>query len=221
MIQRKDLPSIIGITEEQIASINANLEIAKRRSTIYKASLQTRYCPSCSLEQTSRILPFGNPCSSIMFITGESSSEDFSIGTPFSDKEGAIFHVLMEKLNIPEDQIYVTSLFKCVHDKEDIGNALASVVSSLCIEILTIRPKIIVGIGNQVKEILLNYLDYPAHQYSLEEMRGKMHPIAFEDHSFHYIQTYDLSRVIKDFNNLSGNFANDIIGASKAAGIIK
>lgn len=221
MILRKDLPSIIGISDEQISSINDQLEISKRRATVLKTSLQTRYCKECQEKETGRILPFGNPCASIMFITGEASPEDFSTGTPFADKNGAIFRVLMEKLQVPEQSIYVTSLMKCIHDQQNQANALASVVSSLCVELLTVRPKIVVGMGDQVKEILLNYLEYPAHQYSLEEMRGKGHSIVFEDLSFHYIQTYDLSTVIKDFQNLSGPFGKDIVVAVKAAGIIK
>ena len=221
MIERKDLPSIISITDSQIDSINQNLEESSRRSVIYKAALNRVGCSHCEKDSaSSRILPVGNVFSPIMFISGETSPEDLRYGAPFSDTNGAIFHVLMEKLNISEKEIYMTSLFKCSHSSKDISASLASVVSSLCVEILTVRPKVIVGVGEKVRDLLFTYLEHPGRQLSLEEMRGKAFNLELDDFSFNYIQTYDLSQVIENFNDLSGRFGRDIIVAAKATGLI-
>lgn len=220
MIRKEDLPKVLAVTDQQIDSINADLNTFRKRGTIYQAVGMRKHCPQClASENPKMVFPTGNVNSPIMFITDHISQEDIENRSPLTDADGAIFQFLLEKLGINKDNIYVTSLYKCEHSHEDMASKFVCVTSALCVEILTVMPKVIVGMGEEVKNVLLAVMDYPVQSSPLEDIRNKVHKIEFDDKTFDYIQTYSVSDVAKDFDRLSRAFGKDIVVAMKVAGI--
>lgn len=218
MIVRESLPELISITDEQLDHINKDLATFKKRGMIYQAIGMRKHCPKClASENPQMVFPTGDVNSKVMFITDKVSAEDIANRTPLSDSNGAVFQVLLEKLNINKDNVYVTSLYKCEHSHEDLSSKFICATSALCVEVLTVKPKVIVGMGEEVKNILLAIMDYPVQGSSLEDIRNKLHKVTFDGHNFAYIQTYGLDTVVSDFKKFSGAFAKDIVVAMKVA----
>ena len=176
MIKRETLPSVIVVSDEQIANINKDLETFRRRGLIYQTVGMRRHCPKCLESDHPRmVFPTGDVNSPIMFIADSISQEDLENHAPLSDRNGAIFQVLLEKLAINKDNVYVTSLYKCEHSHEDLSSKFTCVTSALCVEILTVMPKVIVGMGEEVKNVLLALMDYPVQSSSLDDIRNRVH----------------------------------------------
>ena len=222
MIVRQNLPDVMKVEDRQIDAVNQSLATFKKRGLIYQAIGMRKHCPKCQAEDFPQmVFPTGDVNSKVMFVTDTLSAEDIANRSPLSDANGAIFRVLLEKLNINADNVYVTSLYKCSHSHEDVSTRLICATSALCVEIDTVRPQVIVGMGEEVKNILLTLMEYPTRGASLENLRRKIHEVSFNGQPYKYIQTYNVDTVVKDFAKLSGEFARDIMAGMKVSGMNK
>lgn len=155
-----DLKEAFNITEvlqdEIIAKLKEDGDAAEqmRRFVQNKIAKHTNDCRNCALalyEQHTRKVPGEGSLRSPLMLIGEGPGfEEDKTGKPFVGKAGQLLTVILEKLQIPRETIYITNVIKCrppdnrTPFKEEI-NACSKI---LRLELDIVCPKVIITLGS-------------------------------------------------------------------------
>lgn len=132
------------------------------------------------------VIPEGNVNADTMFICEQPTELDGKTNTVMFDAQGRVFTVILDKLGIKRDNVYITPVIKC-STKTDNELDLALICSStyLLREIALVKPTKIIAMGTTAVNItrsLLGELDYvdDALQVRGQSFTGKLDGIQLE-----------------------------------------
>lgn len=149
-------------------------------------------CKNCKLCTNRRniVLGEGNKNAQIMFIGDGPRTEEDIQGKPFVGKDGQLMDRAFEGIGLDKNKIYITNLIKCripnnkILEKEEITECL----NYLRNEVILIKPKIIVLLGNVVLKNILN------KDLEMFSARGNW----IEKKGIWYLPTWHPSDLLKD-----------------------
>ena len=160
-------------------------------------------CNKCKLCQNRKNIVFGqgNSNAEIMFIgEGPGADEDLQ-GEPFVGKAGKLMNMAFEGLGIKREEVYISNIVKCrppsnrTPEKEEALVCL----DYLRNQVLLIKPKIIVLLGNTALKNILGY------EYSISSSRGKW----IERKGIKYMPTFHPAALLRD-ESKKIDFWNDL-----------
>lgn len=123
-------------------------------------------CTACPLSKDCQPVAGAQFASSKVMVIGTApTKEDVELGIPFAGVDGYILTIILEKLKVNRDQLYVTNVVKCKKDNITIDDA-EGCLHHLYNEIALIEPEVIVTLGQVPAQLLLKSED------SLLEVRG-------------------------------------------------
>lgn len=133
-------------------------------------------CQRCKLGPTRTNIVFGegNPQAELMFIgEGPGADEDRS-GRPFVGRAGQLLTKMIESIGLTREQVYIANVVKSrpPENRTPERDEVATCLPFLLRQIVVIRPKLIVTLGNPATQALLdtslgitrlrgNFHDYP------------------------------------------------------------
>lgn len=95
---------------------------------------------------TLRSLPSGNIDADIMFVGKTPTEYETCIGA-FTDVNGAFLSLILDKLNIPRGNVYMTDFIKCCTNNLDEESYNSCINTYFAKEVDIIKPKLIVCLG--------------------------------------------------------------------------
>lgn len=139
------------------------------------------FCQGCDLYKraTQTVFGEGNPKASIAFVGEQPGDYEDRAGRPFVGPAGRLFDKALAEVGLPREDVYITNAvkhFKWIavgkrrkHNKPSIGeiNACSPWLEA---ELLQIRPKIIVCLGNTAAQAILR------RPVVIREERGTFQP---------------------------------------------
>lgn len=114
--------------------------------------MQLKNCTKCrlSINRTQVVPGEGNSNASMMIIGQNPGFNEDQQGKPFIGKSGVKLNELLYKLNIDRNDVYVTNIVKCFTpaNRTPELDELKACEPHLKFEIDTIRPKVIIALGD-------------------------------------------------------------------------
>lgn len=128
--------------------------------TFGKLVNQIRHCKKCGLYKSSkRAVPGEGPVNAkIVFVGLAPGKEEDRTGRPFTGRAGKFFDKILKKNKIDRKRVFITSTVKHhppknrIPRKEEINACFPYTIE----QILIIKPRIVVLLGNVAKETFLN-----------------------------------------------------------------
>ena len=116
-------------------------------------------CTRCKLckARTNIVFGVGNPHAELMFV-GEGPGHDEDIkGEPFVGRAGQLLTKMIEAMKMKREDVYIANIVKCrpPDNRYPEPDEVATCLPFLLKQIITIRPKIIVALGNLAIQTLL------------------------------------------------------------------
>lgn len=128
------------------------------------------HCYLCELSKCRKnvLFGYGNPNSSIMFISDEPSTSEDELGLHYSGKSGELLTKMIENvLNITKEDVYLTTLSKCKSLYGLNNSNLDTCNDYLLKQIELVKPKLIVALGEKTYSYLLK------NNLNFAQIRGK------------------------------------------------
>lgn len=178
-----------------------------------------RLCDICpELKSNLFTLPEGNVNTEIMFVMDPPSEYDGNTHTTMFDADGRLITVVLDKLGLKRDNIYITHINKCFSEDSNVPFICGS--KFLMKEISIIKPKMLITLGgtamNVVRAILLN----EDKNLDVETVRRKIFTAVIEDTKIHIVHTISPAVVLSKrgalYNKFKLDLWNDIYGAYKS-----
>jgi uracil-DNA glycosylase len=116
-------------------------------------------CERCKLHRTRRTIVFGegNEEASLMLI-GEAPGYDEDVqGRPFVGKAGQLLTKILQSINLPREEVYITNIVKCrpPQNRNPQPDEIQSCNPFLVKQITVVEPKIICALGSFSAQTLL------------------------------------------------------------------
>jgi len=116
-------------------------------------------CERCKLHRTRRTIVFGegNEEASLMLI-GEAPGYDEDVqGRPFVGKAGQLLTKILQSINLPREEVYITNIVKCrpPQNRNPQPDEIQSCNPFLVKQITVVQPKIICALGSFSAQTLL------------------------------------------------------------------
>ncbi|MBN2090051.1 uracil-DNA glycosylase [candidate division KSB1 bacterium] len=148
-------------------------------------------CQKCSLFASRRNVVFGagNHHAKLMIISSMPDKLEDAQGEPFTGEVGELLDKILGAIQFSRDEVYITHILKC-KPPEITGNIKQNY--ALCKEYLwqqieIIQPRIILALGQQTAQVLLNV------EETINQLRGKIHQLNGVD----LIVTYHPATLLK------------------------
>lgn len=132
-------------------------------------------CTDCEFHQGCQfnlIDSYGPQKAKIMFVIDQPGMTDDDSGELLSGDAGKKFDFLLEKVGLNRDSVYITSAIRCAPrwGKTVKKTHIQSCKKHLMGDVLSVRPKVIVALGNIAMESLTN-------EKGLRDFRGEFFPL--------------------------------------------
>lgn len=172
---------------------------------------------NCSVKsETKFTLPEGNVSTDIMIVGGIPSEVDGVTHTTMFDANGRLMTVILDKLGLKRDNIYITNVCKCYINTSSIERCAVMDTVYECAsrfllrEISMVKPKTIITLGletaNTIRQLLLGFSEIK----DISEVRGKVFNGDIDEHSFNIIHTYDPSFILSKSGALYEKYKMDL-----------
>ncbi len=160
-----DLKSYLGYLKEMGISYFPASETSTGKTipsgilTLADVQKELGDCKRCKLHRTRRTIVFGegNPKASLMLI-GEGPGYDEDVqGRPFVGKAGQLLTKILQSINLPREEVYITNIIKCrpPQNRNPEPDEIRSCNPFLAKQITAVRPKIICALGSFSAQTLL------------------------------------------------------------------
>ncbi len=121
---------------------------------------KTKNCQACPLwrSRTNLVFGRGNPQAPLMFIGEAPGKEEDLQGKPFVGAAGKLLEECLEKVNIPQDKMYIANILKCrpPGNRDPKPEEISACFPYLKQQIEIIKPRIICTLGKFSTQTLLN-----------------------------------------------------------------
>ncbi|HYA90126.1 MAG TPA: uracil-DNA glycosylase [Thermodesulfobacteriota bacterium] len=160
-----DLRSYLGYLKEMGISFlpalvqNSEKAILPGILTLADVREELGDCKRCKLHRTRRTIVYGegNEKASLMLI-GEAPGYDEDVqGRPFVGKAGQLLTKILQSINLPREEVYITNIVKCrpPQNRNPEPDEIRSCNPFLVKQITAIQPKIICALGSFSAQTLL------------------------------------------------------------------
>lgn len=174
---------------------NLNRELTLRKSL----SLTTR--PICCIQCKKR-------CSSQQHCISRVGGEILLISfLPDSYETYNLICKILGKINIDYRLIDYTTIIKNNVDVRVTDDNITCVINNLMFELTTYRPKKVIGLGNDVSNIITQALDS-----NINIIKGTTVTLSYTDYSFLYEEITGINELVNNFDNNKKIFVNELIG---------
>lgn len=124
---------------------------------------EIKNCKRCDLQYSRKnpVCGFGRPFPKIMIIGEAPGSKEDEVGKPFVGRSGKVLTLAMEKAGMMTHEVYLTNSVKC---RPKVGRTpkiseIKACSTHLRLELETIRPRLVVPMGNSAINSISNILD--------------------------------------------------------------
>jgi DNA polymerase len=160
-----DLKSYLGYLKEMGISFLPASENSSEKTipsgilTLADVRKELGDCERCKLHRTRRTIVFGegNEEASLMLI-GEAPGYDEDVqGRPFVGKAGQLLTKILQSINLPREEVYITNIVKCrpPQNRNPQPDEIQSCNLFLVKQINVVQPKIICALGSFSAQTLL------------------------------------------------------------------
>ncbi|MBI5682838.1 MAG: uracil-DNA glycosylase [Deltaproteobacteria bacterium] len=137
-----------------------NLNIESGVLSLESIKEELGYCKRCNLYKTRTNIVFGvgNPNAKLIFV-GEGPGEDEDLqGEPFVGKAGQLLTKIIEAMGLNRQDVYICNVVKCrpPQNRNPEHDEISACKPFLEKQIDTIKPQIIVALGNHAAQTILN-----------------------------------------------------------------
>lgn len=201
--------------------INASSNFCRKGAARNRLTLEiiTRlHCHCPEKDGVLYTLPEGNINADIMFIGDIPSEWDGQTHTTFFDASGRLITVVLDKLGLKRDNIYVSNATKCCIKNGD-AQEIAYICASRFIlrEIDLVRPKMIITLGvlpaNIIRSMVMNLPEVE----DVSSVRNTLFPVQIGEHNCKVAHTISPSFVLSKngamYTKYKTDLWNDIKGA--------
>ena len=134
-------------------------ELNRRQTVLEEIGQAVRVCAACPIHlERLNAVPGEGPANAQLFFVGESPGpEDDQTGTPFVSAAGEFLGELIDLINLPREEVYLTNILKCrPHQNRDpMASEMNACNGYLQRQIEVIQPRIIVTLGRFALERIL------------------------------------------------------------------
>jgi len=152
--------------DENFKRLNENLNFSQRKQKFRALKAQISNCQLCALsKKRSKSLfkadfkPFSLMIIKEFISKKESQNESFFQSTQGKELE----NLLLKELDLKENELYLSSIYKCFNDEKPDFNALNQCLPYIFEEIKLLRPKFILILGQEVFEAL-GFIGFKEHR---------------------------------------------------------
>lgn len=154
--------------------VGPKLTLAERQACLADIRADIGDCTRCRLSQGRKNIVFGvgNPEARLMFV-GEAPGRDEDIqGEPFVGRAGQLLTKIIEAMKLKRSEVYISNVVKCrpPENRNPAPDEIETCEPFLLRQIETIRPEVIVGLGNFAVQTLLQT------EAKITGLRGRFHP---------------------------------------------
>ena len=149
----------MGITSLPASENNFGKTIRSGILTLADVREELGDCKRCKLHRTRRTIVFGegNEKASLMLI-GEAPGYDEDVqGRPFVGKAGQLLTKILQSINLPREEVYITNIVKCrpPQNRNPQPDEIQSCNPFLVKQITVVQPEIICALGSFSAQTLL------------------------------------------------------------------
>lgn len=149
------------------------ISLSKIEKEIKQIGQDVTNCRRCGLWKTrnSPVAGEGAVTAKVMFIGEAPGYNEDMQGRPFVGKAGKIFDELLYSVGLERKEIYIANILKCrpPKNRDPLGDEIKACTSYLDKQIMAIKPKVIVTLGNFASSYVLEKFGFQA------EKIGKIH----------------------------------------------
>lgn len=131
-------------------------------------------CQLCKLWMTRANTVFGegNPQAELMFVGEAPGADEDATGRPFVGRAGQLLNKMVEAIDLKREDIYIANVLKSrpPGNRNPEADEVKACLPFLLRQIATVRPKLIVALGNPAMQTLL------ATKVGITKMRGEFQP---------------------------------------------
>jgi DNA polymerase len=139
--------------------------------TLEDIRLEMGDCKRCKLWTTRTNLVFGegNPMAALMFIGEAPGADEDASGRPFVGRAGQLLTKMIEAIGLKREDVYIANVLKSrpPGNRAPEKDEVAACIPFLFRQIASIRPRLIVALGNPAMQALLNT------KTGITQMRGQ------------------------------------------------
>ena len=149
------------------------ISLSKIEKEIKQIEQDVTNCRRCGLWKTRNnpVAGEGAVTAKVMFIGEAPGYNEDMQGRPFVGKAGKIFDELLYSVGLERKEIYIANILKCrpPKNRDPLGDEIKACTSYLDKQIMAIKPKVIVTLGNFASSYVLEKFGFQA------EKIGKIH----------------------------------------------
>lgn len=180
----------LNVSDIKSASINCKKGALKNRLMLdILCRKQCSRCSNCITNDSNVVIPEGNVNADIMFVCEQPTEIDCKVNTVMFDAQGRVFTVILEKLGMQRDNVYITPVIKCSNENYNNMLAINCASSYLLREIALVKPKKIVAMGTTAINVLRTLICNKNQIQDVLEVRGQVINTVFDDNEISILQT--------------------------------
>lgn len=168
MATKKVTPDLFG---EETSLLPLELQI--KDDSLEKIRADLGDCQRCKLAATRTNIVFGegNPKAELMFVGEAPGADEDASGRPFIGRAGQLLTKMIEAINFKREDIYIANIIKSrpPGNRNPERDEVAMCIPFLYRQIATIKPRLIVTLGNPSTQGLLNTKE------GITTLRGHFH----------------------------------------------
>jgi DNA polymerase len=149
------------------------ISLSKIEKEIKQIEQDVTNCRRCDLWKTRNnpVAGEGSVTTKVMFIGEAPGYNEDMQGRPFVGKAGKILDELLHSVGVERKEIYIANILKCrpLKNRNPLRKEIKACTSYLDKQIMTIKPKVIVTLGNFASSYVLEKFGFQA------ERIGKIH----------------------------------------------
>lgn len=142
---------------------------------------EAKHCTKCRLNETrTNAVPGHGPSDADIMLIGEApgANEDQQ-GKPFVGRAGRILDELLAAASLDREDVYITNIVKCrpPGNRDPTDEEIRACTPYLDRQIETIKPRVIIPLGNFATRTILNKYGLRKHLRGITKIHGTTHTI--------------------------------------------
>lgn len=171
MKTKKEAPATLSLFGDPDAT---QIEAPPTNETLEDILRDVVGCQLCKLWETRANTVFGegNPQAELMFVGEAPGADEDATGRPFVGRAGQLLNKMVEAIGLKREDVYIANVLKSrpPGNRNPEADEVKACLPFLLRQIATIRPKLIVALGNPAMQTLLET------KVGITKMRGEFQP---------------------------------------------
>lgn len=115
-------------------------------------------CQQCGLckARTQTVFGSGSRSATYMFVGEAPGASEDEQGVPFVGASGKVLRGLLGRLNIPEEEVFITNVLKCrpPNNRDPVEEEIEACAPYLYSQVLAINPRVVITVGGFASRLL-------------------------------------------------------------------